>query len=113
MQQSDKRRQPTYFAPISPMPVSGVPATAIPPTTELIIQSQHPLPEMGVSMNSMMPSSFHQMMPPVMNTNSTAVTKEEETLDNANDQSKTLPPLEKEADKIFPYYGQISGEQSL
>ena len=48
-----------------------------------------------------------------MNTNSTAVTKEEETLDNANDQSKTLPPLEKEADKIFPYYGQISGEQSL
>ena len=76
--------------------------------------NQQQLPELGVSMNSMMPSSFHQIIPPAMATSSTVLPKEADALsENANDQSKSLPPLEKEADKIFPYYGQIAGEQPL
>ncbi|KAK8816894.1 hypothetical protein WA577_002688 [Blastocystis sp. JDR] len=108
-QQADKHRQPAYYPPISPMPISGIPTTTIPPVTEMMIPGQQPLPELSVSMNSMMPGSFHQIIP----TSGAVLPKEADVLENANDQSKPLPPLEKEADKIFPYYGQISGEQPL
>ena len=91
------------------MPISGIPTTTIPPVTEMMIPGQQPLPELSVSMNSMMPRSFHQIIP----TSGAVLSKEVDVLENANDQSKPLPPLEKEADKIFPYYGQISGEQPL
>ena len=95
------------------MPISGIPTTTIPPATEMMIPGQQPLPELSVSMNSMMPSSFHQIIPPSMPTSGAVLPKEVDALETANDQSKPLPPLEKEADKIFPYYGQISGEQPL
>lgn len=98
------------------MPAAGIPAQGVPAPADLNIPNQQPMPELGVQMNSMIQSPFHQIMTQIPTTvagASVTMAKEAETLPREVEPTKSGLPMEKESEKVFAYYGQGAPDQAL